>query len=173
MCDQLRADYLGCNGHPHIETKNIDWLASKSVNFSRAYVQAPVCGPSRMSIYTGRYVSTHGATWNKSPIRIDEITMGQALRDQGLRSALVGKSHIVVDPEVQSRLVLDKHCNEMTVISEGGFEPVERDDGVHRDTNVSPNLAYNQFLRSKGYKGRNPWHSYANSAEGPDMKSWT
>ena len=40
MCDQLRADYLGCNGHPHIETKNIDWLASKSVNFSRAYVQA-------------------------------------------------------------------------------------------------------------------------------------
>ena len=168
MCDQLRADYLGCNGHPHIETKNIDWLASKSVNFSRAYVQAPVCGPSRMSIYTGRYVSTHGATWNKSPIRIDEITMGQALRDQGLRSALVGKSHIVVDPEVQSRLVLDKHCNEMTVISEGGFEPVERDDGVHRDTNVSPNLAYNQFLRSKGYTGRNPWHSYANSAEGPD-----
>jgi len=163
MCDQLRADYLGCNGHPHLKTKNIDWLASQGVNFTRAYVQAPVCGRARMSIYTGRYVSSHGATWNRSPIRVDELTMGQAMRDQGLRSALVGKSHIVVDMEVLRRLGHKADCPEEPLIAEGGFEPVERDDGIHRDANVSPDLAYNEYLRAKGYDGHNPWHSYANS----------
>ena len=167
MCDQLRADYLGCNGHPHLKTKNIDWLASQGVNFRRAYVQAPVCGPSRMSIYTGRYVSSHGATWNRSPIRVDELTMGHALREQGLRSALVGKSHIIVDPDSLERLGHKADCTQRTLVTEGGFEPVERDDGVHRDANVSPDLAYNQFLQSKGYEGKNPWHSHANSVEGP------
>ncbi len=56
MADQLRADYLSCYGHPTLKTPNIDALAARGVRFSRAYVQAPVCGPSRMSFYTGRYV---------------------------------------------------------------------------------------------------------------------
>ncbi len=61
MADQLRADYLSCYGHPSLHTPNIDALAARGVRFSRAYVQAPVCGPSRMSFYTGRYVSSHGS----------------------------------------------------------------------------------------------------------------
>jgi len=64
MCDQLRHDYLGCTGHPGIRTPNIDALAARGVNFSRAYIQAPLCGPSRASFYTGRYMFCHGANWN-------------------------------------------------------------------------------------------------------------
>ena len=56
MCDQLRWDYLSCYGHPKLHTPNIDALAAKGVRFTRAYVQSPVCGASRMSFYTGRYV---------------------------------------------------------------------------------------------------------------------
>ncbi len=52
MCDQLRYDYLGCTGHPSIRTPNIDALAKRGVLFRRAYVQSPICGPSRMSFYT-------------------------------------------------------------------------------------------------------------------------
>ena len=55
MADQLRYDYLGCNGHPFIQTPNIDALAY-GVNFTNAFCQSAVCGPSRMSFYTGRYV---------------------------------------------------------------------------------------------------------------------
>ena len=62
MCDQLRADHLSCAGHPHLKTPAIDALAARGVRFPRAYVQSGVCGPSRMSFYTGRYVSSHGAT---------------------------------------------------------------------------------------------------------------
>ena len=69
MCDQLRYDYLGCTGHPAIRTPHIDRLAARGVRFDRAYVQSPICGPSRMSTYTGRYVRSHGATWNNTPLR--------------------------------------------------------------------------------------------------------
>jgi len=49
MCDQLRWDYLSCAGHPTLRTPNIDALAARGVRFTRAYVQSPVCGASRMS----------------------------------------------------------------------------------------------------------------------------
>ena len=87
MSDQLRADYLSCAGHPALETPNIDGLAAKGVMFNHAYVQAPVCGPSRMSFYTGRYVASHGASYNNYPLRPDELTLGDCLRPLGLRTA--------------------------------------------------------------------------------------
>ena len=66
MADQLRFDYLSCYGHPHLKTPHIDTLAKKGVIFDSAYVQAPVCGPSRASYYTGRTVFSHGSTWNQT-----------------------------------------------------------------------------------------------------------
>ena len=68
MCDQLRADYLSCYGHPFLETPNIDSLAERGVRFENAYCQAPLCGPSRASFYTGRYLSSHGALANEDPL---------------------------------------------------------------------------------------------------------
>src|SRR6266536_4544057 len=69
MCDQLRYDYLGCTGHPILKTPNIDAMAKRGVLFSNAYVQSPICGPSRMSFYTGRYMRSHGSHWNGWPLR--------------------------------------------------------------------------------------------------------
>ena len=83
MFDQLRWDYLGCYGHPHLHTPHIDRLAAKGVRFDRAYIQSPLCGPSRMSTYTGRYVHSHGASWNKVPLKVGERTMGDYLRGSG------------------------------------------------------------------------------------------
>ena len=84
MCDQLRFDYLGCTGHPSIRTPNIDALAARGVRFDRTYVQSPICGASRMSFYTGRYVSSHGAAWNGFPLRVGEQTLGDHLRKVGM-----------------------------------------------------------------------------------------
>jgi arylsulfatase A-like enzyme len=94
MCDQLRYDYLSCYGHPHLDTPNIDSLARRGVRFTRAYVQSPVCGPSRMSYYTGRYMRSHGANWNQFPLRVGEPTLGDALKEIGVRNVLVGKTHM-------------------------------------------------------------------------------
>ena len=56
MCHQLRWDHLSCAGHPFLRTPGIDALAARGVRFDQAYVQSGICGPSRMSFYTGRYV---------------------------------------------------------------------------------------------------------------------
>jgi arylsulfatase A-like enzyme len=86
MFDQLRFDYLSCTGHPHLETPHIDRLAQKGVRFSRCYVQSPICGASRMSFYTGRYVHSHGAAWNNFPLKVGEMTLGDHLRKAGMQS---------------------------------------------------------------------------------------
>ena len=107
MCDQLRWDYLSCAGHPHLKTPNIDALAARGVRFTRAYVQSPVCGPSRMSFYTGRYVGSHGATWNGVPLKVGEMTLGDYLRPLGVQAVLAGKTHMRADVEGMRRLGID------------------------------------------------------------------
>jgi len=163
MCDQLRADYLGCTGHPHIKTPNIDKLAQRGVTFSRAFVQAPVCGSSRMSFYTGRYIFTHGATYNGVPLSIGQPTLGDHMRELDVQTGLIGKTHMSADKANMNRLGLDPLSREGMLASQCGFEPWERDDGLHPDQLTGPNLTYNQYLNSKGYEGDNPWHTAANS----------
>ena len=104
MCDQLRWDYLSCYGHPKLDTPNIDGLAARGVRFDGAYCQSPVCGASRMSFYTGRYVNSHGASWNFVPLRIGVEEAGSGLlagllafgTATGVTLALVRKGRMLV-----------------------------------------------------------------------------
>jgi arylsulfatase A-like enzyme len=154
MSDQLRWDYLSCYGHPRLETPNIDGLARRGVRFDRAYVQAAVCGPSRMSFYTGRTAFSHGATWNFVPLPVGEQTLGDYLRPTGMRVALVGKTHMMPDLDGMDRVGLAPDSERGVLIGECGFEPYERDDGEHPDAKVRPGLAYNEYLKSLGYRAR-------------------
>ncbi|HEY1797232.1 MAG TPA: alkaline phosphatase family protein [Stellaceae bacterium] len=166
MCDQLRFDYLGCYGHPHLKTPNIDALAARGVRFDRAYVQSPICGPSRMSFYTGRYMRSHGANWNGFPLRVDEPTLGDHLAELGVRSVLVGKTHMAADREGMARLGIDPNSSLGVSLAECGFEPYERDDGLH-PLGRGARPAYDDYLRAQGFEGENPWEEWANSGEAP------
>ncbi len=167
MFDQLRFDYLSCTGHPFLETPNIDKIAEQGVRFSRCYVQSPICGASRMSFYTGRYVDSHGAAWNNFPLKVGELTLGDHLRKIGVQSWLVGKTHMQADIEGMERLGLDPESIIGARVSDCGFDVFERDDGLwaqgpdgYYDAKRSP---YNEYLKQRGYKGENPWHAHANS----------
>lgn len=168
MCDQLRWDYLSCYGRGLIETPNIDALAARGVRFERCYVQSPVCGASRMSTYTGRYVHAHGASWNFVPIKAGEMTIGDHLRPLGVRSVLIGKTHMKADTYGMARLGIDPDSPIGVRISECGFDPYERDDGIHPYSGHDPNPAYNAHLRAQGLEAENPWEEYANAAAGED-----
>ncbi|MGB0465317.1 MAG: sulfatase-like hydrolase/transferase, partial [Candidatus Puniceispirillaceae bacterium] len=168
MFDQLRFDYLSCTGHPHLHTPNIDWLAEQGVRFTNCYVQSPVCGASRMSFYTGRYVSSHGASWNGIPLKVGEQTMGDHLREAGMDAILVGKTHMKADAKGMARLGLAPDSIIGARVAECGFDIFTRDDGlwgIGPDGTYSPlESAYNKYLKDKGYDGDNPWHDYANSS---------
>jgi len=178
MFDQLRFDYLSCAGHPYLHTPHLDALAAKGTRFTKAYVQSPVCGASRMSTYTGRYASSHGAQWNGFPLRVGEMTMGDHLRASGMSCHLIGKTHMKADVEGMKRLGLSADSVIGARQEECGFDIWARDDGLwaegpkgYYDQNRSP---YNEYLKSKGYPGENPWAEFANAGihEGDVASGW-
>ena len=174
MADQLRWDYLSCYGAKHIQTPNLDRLASKGVRFDQAYVQSPICGPSRMSFYTGRYVRSHGSTWNGFPLRVGEPTLGDHLREIDAACALVGKTHMRPDAEGMKRLGIDPESIIGARVGECGFDVFVRDDGTNSTFDAHRNGEdYDNYLREHGMDGDNPWEEWANTAIGPDgdMKS--
>ena len=175
MADQLRFDYLSCYGHPHLDTPNIDALAARGVRFTNAYVQSPVCGPSRMSAYTGRYVRSHGATWNGMPLRVGEPTLGDHLRQVGARAVLVGKTHMTADLEGMAWLGIDPQSEIGVARSQCGFEAFERDDGLHPDSPRQNWSAYDDYLVAHGFASDNPWEDFANSgldSDGELLSAW-
>jgi arylsulfatase A-like enzyme len=163
MCDQLRADHLSCYGHPKLHTPHLDAMAKRGVIFDNAYVQSPVCGPSRMSYYTGRYMHSHGVSWNFVPLKAGEMTIGDHLRPLGVRSVLIGKTHMRGDTSGMSRLGIDPNSPIGIRIAECGFDPYERDDGIHPFSGHDPDPNYNRYLREQGFEGDNPWEEWANT----------
>ena len=167
MYDQLRFDYLGCAGHPHLKTPNFDRVAAAGVQFTRAYAQSPVCGASRMCFYTGRYASSHGAQWNNFPLRVGEVTLGDHMRKAGMACWLIGKTHMKADADGMARLGLSPDSEIGARQAECGFDVWVRDDGLwcegpdgFYDEKRSP---YNEHLKSLGYAADNPWATFANA----------
>lgn len=99
FADDLGYEALGCYGGEDFQTPNLDRLAIQGMRFSRAYT-SPVCTPSRMSLYTGTYVSRHGY-YNVLPVhqgtkkavdfRNRWTTYPQLLRNAGYLTSVTGK----------------------------------------------------------------------------------
>jgi arylsulfatase A-like enzyme len=86
------------------KTPNIDRIGLQGVRFTDGYASAPVCGPSRAGLQTGRYQERFGFEYNNGPAGRDlkegygldtsEITLAQLLKAQGYHTGLVGKWHL-------------------------------------------------------------------------------
>ena len=175
MCDQLRADYLSCYGHPFINTRNIDKIADMGVLFNHAYCQAPLCGPSRASFYSGRYLASHGALANADPLKLGELSLGDYLRELEYRTVLVGKSEVRINQDALERIHIENSSDMRKSFVQGGFEYFDRLEGIYTNQIVPDDLAYSDYLLSKGYEGKNPWENWTNSAfdeHGKKVSGW-
>jgi arylsulfatase A-like enzyme len=88
--------YLGVYDHPDVSSPRLDQLAAEGILFTRAHATAPLCSPSRGSLFTGRYPQSNGLVglahhgWEyRSGVR----TLPQILSDSGWYSALFGMQH--------------------------------------------------------------------------------
>lgn len=92
--DQGYGDF-SIHGNPHVQTPNIDRLGSEGVRFDRFYVNS-FCAPTRAALLTGRWplrTGCHGVTHNREAMRPSEVTMAEALKSAGYRTACIGKWH--------------------------------------------------------------------------------
>ena len=156
MADQFRFDCLAANGNRIIQTPNLDALAERSANFQNAFVQSPVCVPSRGSFFTGRYPHCHRNRVNYTPMPRGEIFIQQYLKEVGYETASVGKLHLYPPTADEAR--------------RSGFSHVQLHDAVGRTDAFSdyvkwrmqndPNRNVNYRTLAKDVReGRNPFRA--------------
>lgn len=78
---------------PRIRTPALDRLCSEGTLFERAYCSNPVCSPARASMITGLFPSRHHCWTIGVKLPEDVPTVGDLLRGEGYRTALIGKAH--------------------------------------------------------------------------------
>ena len=88
--DQLRFDALGCFGNPVVRTPHVDALAQRGTRFTEAFVQHPVCSPSRASFLTGWYPHVRGHRTLTHLLRPDEPNLLRILKDAGYHVVWAG-----------------------------------------------------------------------------------
>ncbi|MGA9598327.1 MAG: sulfatase-like hydrolase/transferase, partial [Acidimicrobiia bacterium] len=66
-------------------------LQSAGITFLHGNVTQSLCCPSRASILTGQYSTTHGVTYNNGSLLDDSSTIATWLQAAGYRNALMGK----------------------------------------------------------------------------------
>ena len=96
MTDDQGYGDLGCHGNPVIETPNLDKLHEQSVRFTDFHVD-PTCAPTRGALMSGKY-SHRAKVWHTicggNHLRASEVTMADAFKASGYRTALFGKWHL-------------------------------------------------------------------------------
>lgn len=111
LVDDLGWGAMSAYGSDYHETPHFDRLCARGMKFSQAYSACTVCSPSRAAILTGRYPArTHLTDWipghenRQAKLRIPDwkrymdhrhTTLAEALRQQGYRTAFMGKWHLV------------------------------------------------------------------------------
>ena len=99
LTDDLGWGDLGVQGHPEIETPNLDRFATEGLRFTNCYAACGVCSPSRASILTGRTPYRNGV-WRWIPgghachLRESEITIPELLKAKGYATCHSGKWHL-------------------------------------------------------------------------------
>jgi arylsulfatase A-like enzyme len=94
MADDQGLGDMAYTGHPRLRTPSFDAMSEAGLRFDRFYAAAPVCSPTRGSVMTGRHPNRYGCfSWGR-PLRPQEVTMAEALREAGYRTGHFGKWHL-------------------------------------------------------------------------------
>lgn len=106
MTDQQRADAMSAHGG-WVRTPNLDRLAARGCDLRQHFAQAPVCVPSRCSLFTGRYPHAHRVLENDARLAPHEVHLFKALKQAGYHLAYAGKNHLL--PEAEARANFDSY----------------------------------------------------------------
>jgi arylsulfatase A len=93
VADDLGWGDVGFNGRKEWATPDLDRLAKEGRVLERCYTAAVVCAPSRAALLTGKSTIHSGVRANNLDLPAEEVTIAEALKPLGYRTALFGKWH--------------------------------------------------------------------------------
>jgi len=138
--------YADLSAYPHsaldINTPQMDRLAEEGALFTRAYVTAPVCSPSRAGWNFGRYQWRWGDTGWEPGISPDTKHLAQYLKEAGYVTGKIGKNDYgVFDDEAALPLNLgydeflgfNRHAHDYWLHSQAAYDntPDPEGDSAH------------------------------------------
>ncbi len=95
LTDQQRGDCLGIEGHPVLQTPNLDWLARSGTHFRRGYSECPSCIPARRTLMSGQAPAVNGMVGYKGGVQWNPAhTLAGELAKAGYQTEMVGKLHL-------------------------------------------------------------------------------
>lgn len=95
MSDDQGWGDVGYNGHPYIQTPNLDQMVNDGVEFTRFYAASAVCSPTRASVLTGRHPIRFGiCNANCGHIKKEEVSLAEMVKEKGYATAHFGKWHL-------------------------------------------------------------------------------
>jgi arylsulfatase A-like enzyme len=98
--DDMGYSDLGCYGCRDISTPHLDALAASGIRLTHFYTAAPVCGPSRAALLTGKSPQAAGVPTNfrgapnVTGLKGGEFTIAELLKSGGYVTGLFGKWHL-------------------------------------------------------------------------------
>ena len=126
MPDQQRTDCIGCFGNPAIHTPNIDALAARGMRFDNAWVNHPVCSPSRVNFMTSWYPHTRGHRTLTHLVQSHEPNFLRYMKDGGYHVAWAGNRGDVFAPGVTEA---STHFAGWTTKRDGQYMGPQYDEG--------------------------------------------
>jgi choline-sulfatase len=93
--DQQRGDCLGIEGHPVLQTPNLDWIGRSGAHFRRGYSESPSCVPARRVLMSGQAPCANGVVGYRDGLEWNPPhTLAGELSKAGYQSEMVGKLHL-------------------------------------------------------------------------------
>ncbi|SMO76795.1 sulfatase family protein [Solitalea koreensis] len=99
MSDDHGYQAISAYGYKLNHTPNIDAIANEGMLFNRAFVTNSICGPSRAVMLTGKHSHVNGFMDNHSTFNGNQQTVAKLMHDAGYQTAMVGKWHLISDPQ--------------------------------------------------------------------------
>ena len=100
LCDDLNDYVEGFGGHPDSQTPNLARLARSGMRFLQAHCNAPICAPSRASLFTGIYPHHSGCfgfqRWDRYPVLKNSRTLMDHFRANGYHTLGTGKLNLTL-----------------------------------------------------------------------------
>ena len=82
------------NGHPVLDTPELDAMAEAGIRFHRFYAAHFNCSPTRASVLTGRHPNRYGCFSHGYPIGGHEVTLAHVAGAAGYATGHFGKWHL-------------------------------------------------------------------------------